>query len=115
MEYRFKIGEKCVALNNQPDRFSQPRVKGQIYTVKGISYCMKCGNQFINLGYKVEYGTLLGCDCGSNQPNNGLHWTYSQNFSPLTEEALEKAIENENYELAAVLRDALQKKLEAHE
>ena len=37
----------------------------------------------------------------------GLHWTDSREFAKLDKSALQNAVEEENYELASIIRDAL--------
>lgn len=102
-----KIGDKVIALNNPANLITaQPRIKGHIYTVKDIMYCSKCGLQAINLGNKLNsLHNFTDCSCGGSNLNNGLHWTTSKYFAPLQDIAseIEKAINEENYELADIL------------
>jgi len=101
-----KLGEKVVALNTVINTTGQPRIKGVIYTVCDIMYCHSCGVQNINIGVEAGHGTL-NCTCEGKQYNLGLHWTQSRFFAPIDniEEALEEALEIEDYEACAVLRD----------
>ena len=50
---------------------------------------------------------MLSCCCNHIHTNNGIWWTNSQFFAKVdnVEEAIEEAVENEDYELAVVLRD----------
>tara|TARA_R110000868_G_scaffold30521_1_gene112786 strand:+ start:283 stop:606 length:324 start_codon:yes stop_codon:yes gene_type:complete len=102
----YKIGQKVVALTSPQDSGGQPRIKGKIYEVLDVSYCCKCGSQRINISGNT-HECFIDCRCGSTQRNNGLWWTHSDYFAPLTELSLEAAIEAEEYELAAIIRDEL--------
>jgi hypothetical protein len=117
MERRFKIGDKVVALTNSKTEMGQPRVKGKIYAVHAIQYCPACGEQKINLGISAPINTssIIICTCNKKRPNEGLYWTSSKFFAKVDdlESALEEAVENEDYELAAMLRD-LNKDLTYH-
>lgn len=109
MEKRFKVGETVIALNNPSSELGQPRKKGQQYIVNAVIYCCSCGIQSINIGPKTRNGSLFSCGCGSKQPHWGLHWTVSEYFArPEELEAeMQSAVEEENYEHAAVLRDLI--------
>lgn len=110
MKQQFKVGEKVIALNSSPetDTTRQPRVKGKIYEIKAISYCSGCGTQRVNIGYSSETSTgMVNCHCGKRTPHEGLKWTNSEFFAKLDnlDKLIEEAVENEDYELAATLRD----------
>ena len=107
---RHNIGDEVIALNSPRSENSQPRVKGQKYVVKDTMYCCRCGIQSINIGYKspdVTRDEVL-CGCGSQQLNYGLMWTDSKYFANVQdiEASMEEALEEEDYELATILRDA---------
>ena len=112
---RFEIGQIVVALTNPPDEFNQPRTKGCKYPILDVMYCSKCGIQDINiageLGKYAPNGKLwskyMTCSCGNTSLNHGKHWTNSENFALVDDikEELEEAVANEDYELAALLRD----------
>jgi hypothetical protein len=109
MERRFQLGDKVVALTGHRNEKGQPRVKGKIYAVHAIQYCPACGEQKINLGISAPINTssIIICTCNKKRPNEGLYWTSSKFFAKVDdlESALEEAVENEDYELAAMLRD----------
>ena len=109
MQKRFKIGNKVVSLTNPANEGSQPRVKGKTYNVKAIQYCSGCGEQVINLGYRLpnDVSEYSDCNCGKQVFNEGLFWTMSKFFAKVDDldSALESALENEDYELAVMLRD----------
>lgn len=101
---KFNVGEKVVALTNSPGNMYQPREKGKVYTVLAVGYCSGCGVQRINVAGKNKAG-ITKCNCGHEQPNNGLWWTKSQFFSrPCELQAeLELAEQEERYEDCADL------------
>jgi hypothetical protein len=109
MEKRFKIGDKVVSLTNPATEGSQPRVKGKTYNVKAIQYCSGCGEQVINLGYHLpdDVSNYSDCNCGKEVFNEGLYWTLSKYFARVDDldTAIEEAVQNEDYETAATLRD----------
>jgi len=110
MEKRFKIGDKVVSLTNPATEGSQPRVKGKTYNVKAVQYCSGCGTQNINLGYGLppnKFSNYGDCTCGKEALNEGLYWTLSKYFARVDDldTAIEEAVENEDYETAATLRD----------
>jgi hypothetical protein len=109
MGKRFKIGDEVVALNNPKNKYGQPRIKGDTYIVKAIMYCSGCGKQVINLGASLpdKLSDYLECTCGKLTNNERLYWTNSEYFAKLDEleEALEEALENEDYDTAIILRD----------
>lgn len=104
---RFKVGDKVIALTNPLSKASQPRIKGSIYEVKEVIFCSKCGEQVINLGFETQNIMFHHTECGNKQHTLGLYWTASKYFAKVDEfdEALEEAIQNEDYELACLLRD----------
>lgn len=107
---KHSIGDSVVALTNTPNYRCQPRVKGQIYKVKDIMYCSKCGIQTINIGYTIDiprFSGILECNCGSEIFSNGLHWTESKYFAPVTEAFLKECEEKEEYELCSTIKEIL--------
>jgi hypothetical protein len=106
MEKRFKIGDKVVALTNPKSEFGQPRIKGNTYVVNAIMYCSGCGEQEINIGSSNPKNTTK-CTCGELMLSKGLKWTHSHLFTKINDldSAIEEAVENEDYEMAAILRD----------
>lgn len=108
MEKRFKIGDKVVSLTNPSSEGSQPRVKGKVYKVQAIQYCSGCGEQVINIGYRLPNNAMYSdCNCGKEVFNEGLFWTLSKYFARVDNlaTAIEEAVQNEDYETAATLRD----------
>lgn len=105
---RHSVGDKVVALGTGKS-LQQPIIKDNHYTVKAIQYCLKCGLQMVNVGFSTNHRTNIDCDCGGSQPHNGLYWSGAYAFAPLTDASLQQAVEEENYELAVIIRDALHK------
>jgi hypothetical protein len=103
---RHSVGDKVVALTNPATKDSQPRKKGNIYIVKAMQFCTQCGIQVISLGCKANYD-VASCTCGNDIEQKGIFWTASKHFAPLSDTTLQYAVEEENYELAAIIRDAL--------
>lgn len=94
---RFNVGDEVVALTNPSNNNCQPRVKGNIYTVKVVMYCSVCGKQLINVSGKSE-GDVTSCACG-NEINDGGYWISEsglfalvQDMTAQIEEALEEPI-----------------------
>ena len=102
------IGDIVIALTNPKSPKSQMRVKGNEYVVQDVSYCSKCGRQSINIGTSTVTNNKVGCRCGTFRNNLGLAWTKSYHFVKREdfEQELAEALEEENYELASLLRDA---------
>jgi hypothetical protein len=102
----FKPGDEVIALTDPHCSFCQPRKKGKRYVVEAIMYCIKCGQQFISLSNKSNNKSFK-CACGNIKPSQGLYWTPSDHFSKSDDfqEALQEAIDNEDYEMASLLRD----------
>lgn len=106
---RFQITQSVLALSNPKDKGGQKRTKGQIYSVKNITFCTCCGVQLINIGGEsLETGNIK-CSCGCPLYNHGLSWTLSKHFAPLNEKTLNMLENKEDYELAVVVRDYLSK------
>jgi len=102
----FNIGDKVIALTNPMTIHSQPRIKGKMYIVVSVMYCQQCGIQMISLGVKANNPSIL-CTCSNVQHNDGLCYTQSIHFAKVDEfdKEIEEAVAEENYELAALLRD----------
>jgi len=83
MIVRHNIGDKVISLKDSPNKFAQPRIKGQIYTVNDINYCPKCGEQSINIGYNTSFEETE-CSCGCSYNNNNKLWTLSKYFANVT-------------------------------
>jgi protein-arginine kinase activator protein McsA len=109
---RFSVGQKVIALNDSKLKNHQPRIKGNIYVIKSVIYCHNCGAQYLNFGYKSNLDTsdFGKCACGAKTHAKGLFWSNSKNYAPLDdiEEILRTAVEEEDYELATLLRDIME-------
>lgn len=104
---KFQVNQRVIALNNPFNELSQQRVKGNLYTVTKLSWCVGCGMSRINIDNQPTVGKNIDCSCGSTQSTGGLAWTKVAHFAPLTEESMELLAEAEEYELAAIVRDNL--------
>lgn len=104
---KFQVNQKVVALSNPLNELSQQRVKGNVYTVTKLSWCVSCGISRINIDNQPAVRGNIVCKCGSIQSTGGLAWTIISAFAPLTEESMEALAETEEYELAAIVRDNL--------
>jgi len=101
-----KIGDKVIALSNAPDDRCQFRMKGSVYMVNSLSYCVMCMKTLINIGQRSNNQAVM-CKCGMMLDTKGLMWTPQDEFVLLSDkqEALDKAVKEEDYEFAAKLRD----------
>ena len=104
---KFQVNQKVIALNNPFNELSQQRVKGNLYTVTKLSWCIGCGMSRINIDNQPTVRKNIDCSCGSTQSTGSLAWTKVSHFAPLTEESMEALAESEEYELAAIVRDNL--------
>lgn len=104
----FKKGDEVVALTTPENNLSQPRVRGKVYKVTSILVCPNEGFQLINLdNTKSIDNSLIGCVCGETHDNKKLAWTHSDHFTKTDDvkEALDRAVENEDWGMAIALRD----------
>ncbi len=110
MSNKFNIADKVVALTSTPIAVAhrcQPRVKDEVYTVVDVMFCPACGLQLINVSNTPTQSEYVLCSCTrSRMQTKGVHWTDSKHFAPI-DEALRDALEEENYEYACKLRDAV--------
>ena len=112
----FKIKDKVIALNSKDCKYTG-RVKGKEYTVHGVTFCKKCNEQFISINPKPFDKTLvIKCgECGDQTIKSSHPWTSAKHFVLATDSSskevllirLENAIQAENYEEAAKLRDQI--------
>tara|TARA_R110001606_G_C14895334_1_gene593249 strand:+ start:66 stop:416 length:351 start_codon:yes stop_codon:yes gene_type:complete len=101
------IGDIVIALTNPKNDKSQVRVKGNEYAVQDVMYCSKCGIQKINIGTSTVLSGKIKCNCDTVSLNLGLAWTNANLFVKREDfqEVFDEALEEENYELASILRD----------
>ena len=101
-----KVGDKVIALSDAPDDRCQFRSKGSVYMVNAMSYCVMCMKTLINIGQRSNYQAVQ-CKCGMMMDTQGLMWTPKDEFVLFDQkdQALQKAIDCEDYEFAAKLRD----------
>ena len=101
-----KVGDKVIALSDNPDDSCQFRRKGSVYMVNAMSYCVMCMKTLVNIGQRSNHKGVM-CKCGMLMDTQGLMWTPKDEFVLLADRqvALDKAVEEEDYEFAAKLRD----------
>lgn len=113
MNQEFQIGEKVISLSNNKGKFSQPRKKGAMYTITQKMYCNITGIQLVNIDSTPNQGgsNRIKCTCGNTHGAWGLAWTLSDQFirPENLDERLAQAVEEEDYETAATLRDVGEK------
>lgn len=59
----FKVDEKVVCISSPQDKYCQPRVKGQIYTITDIYTCSH-GVQYLNIDNQINNSGGIRCACG---------------------------------------------------
>jgi hypothetical protein len=105
----FKKGDKVIALTTPENELSQKRKRGKVYKVTDILICPKDNLQLLNIDDNKAVGkvSVIGCVCGEIHENKGLAWTHSDHFSKTDDvkEALDRAVENEDWDMAIALRD----------
>jgi hypothetical protein len=101
-----KVGDKIIALSDNPDDSCQFRRKGSVYMVNAMSYCVMCMKSLVNIGQRSHHKGVK-CKCGMLMDTGGLMWTPKDEFVLLADRqvALDEAVKREDYEFAAKLRD----------
>jgi len=101
-----KIGDKVIALTDSPNDSCQFRMKGSVYMVNATTFCIMCMKGLINIGQRSRHQSVM-CKCGTLMDSHGLMWTPKDEFVLLADKqkALDKAVDSEDYEFAAKLRD----------
>jgi hypothetical protein len=110
MESKYKVGDKVVAVTGNDGKYTK-RVIGKVYTVTMVAGCMSCNTEYLCLSdiqLPKSYNlTCASCKESSFRSNRmwhrSIHFTSADNL----EEQLRIALEQENYELAATLRDKM--------
>lgn len=102
-------GDKVVALTTPENEMSQNRIRGMVYKVTDVFDCPNEDIQLININDSkpASGANYIGCICGELHDNKGLSWTHSDHFSKIDDisDALEKALTEEDYDMAIALRD----------
>lgn len=106
---KFELNQKVIVKSNPESRLCQPRTRGEICEITGIMYCPKNGHQLININHTpaiIKTG-ITSCTCGDDHPDHNLAWTLAEHFvgADEVESFMYEAVEEEEYELAAKLRD----------
>ena len=100
------VGDKVIALSDSPNEQSQFRKRGSVYVVNETTYCMYCMRHLINIGQRTNFQAVK-CKCNTMLHTGGLMWTPTDEFVLLADKdkALQRAVDIEDYEFAAKLRD----------
>ena len=101
-----KPGDKVIALSDSPNEQSQFRRRGSVYVVNETIICMFCRRYLINIGQRTNFQTVK-CKCNTMLHTAGLMWTPTSEFVLLADKDKEMylAVDREDYEFAAKLRD----------
>ncbi len=109
---RIHLDDEVIALTSPKNKGSQKRVKGQIYKVCATTQCCSCGTHMINIGPEALEVGKIKCPCGHNLLNHGYSWTLSKHFALINKKTLERLVSENEFELAAIVRDKLANKVE---
>jgi hypothetical protein len=113
MKQEFSLAESVIALSSASIP-NQARTKGNTYIVTDIMYCSTTGEQLINIDNSIACGKsgYMTCGCGKKHLIGNKAYSYSSNFVSNTPEAiqnrLEEALNEEDYEVAILIRDIIQ-------
>ena len=113
MKQEFSLTESVIALSSASNP-NQARTRGNTYTVTDIMYCSTTGEQLINIDNSMACGKsgYMTCGCGKKHLVGNKAYSYSSNFVSNNPEAiqsrLEEALDEEDYEIAIVIRDVIQ-------
>ena len=101
---RHAIGDKVVALETYNNR-SSTIIKGTVYSVKQVTFCPRCGEQGICVGFNttaVAYNCINGHKIPKPESNSFFSSIRFANIDNL-DAAISQAVEEENYQLAQIL------------
>lgn len=104
MKTKFNIGDNVVALSSGKCP-SQPRTKGEIYTITNELYCSTTGDQLVNINNTKSCNKTLyiQCGCGKRHKKDSHYaFTYATEFALLEDldELVNMYVEEERYEEA---------------
>lgn len=108
---------KYIALSSTLLEKSQPRVRGEIYEIRGTLHCSNCGMKYFNFGtqYKSEGIRMAKCQCGQALDLLGFKWTSAKYYVECTPKAIQLEIDNrlsiEDYETCSMLSKHIQSEL----
>jgi len=110
MNTKFKVGDKVVAVTSNNLKVGR-RDAGEQYTVKISMQCLECGEEHICISTQElpkSYNMACG-GCKEKSFKSNRMWHRAVHFIHATnlEEQLKIALELEDYELAARLRDEI--------
>lgn len=113
---QFKSGDKIVAITSKDCKHA-PREAGKEYLVLGTNKCRNCGEQWLcihDINFQVTK-KIICSSCGDDKVSSNNPWISAKHFrfAEDTENKdvllikLNNAIQSENYEEAAQLRDKI--------
>jgi protein-arginine kinase activator protein McsA len=113
---QFKSNDKIVAITSKDCKYA-PRVAGKEYVVLGTHNCKKCGEQWLCVHeVNMQVTRKIVCSsCGYDELNSNNPWVSAKHFRLANDVEnkdvlmirLNNAIQCENYEEAAQLRDKI--------
>lgn len=109
-EDQIKVGDTIVCINNKkvrPNTIAPPLLLNYDYIISRIHNC-SCGKTFYDVGLGSDPKIRLTCSsCDETIDNDPTHWCDSVRFTKKKskEEKIAEALEEENYELLAEMRD----------
>ena len=103
---KHNIGDKVIAISSNNHEKAQNRIKGNIYVVKDVIYCTKCGEQLVNIGIG-SFRNNFRCLCGNRQYNELKKWTYAKEFIPINKQTIKEMELQEEYEICEIIKKQL--------
>jgi hypothetical protein len=109
---KFKTGDIVIAITSKVCKIN-PREEGEAYKVRGVMKCPSCSDEYVCITDETFRPKTIKCaECGFDQVKSNHPWTSVIHFrlqGANLEEQIKDALAVENYELAAQLRDQLNK------
>lgn len=110
MSNRFKVGDIVIANTSKTCKHN-PRQAGEKYKVLAVHNCRNCNEELICINNSdLPKLFAIACSCGDKEFSSNKPWTKASNFTMSTGNLhieLQLAIEREDYEYAAKLRDQI--------
>lgn len=108
---KFKVGDEVVALTSKSCKYN-PREAGKKYKVYAVHNCLSCGEELVcvNKNDLPRVMSIKCSTCGNTDFTSNKGWTKASHFTMSTQNLhveLQLAIEREDYEYAAQLRDRM--------
>ena len=111
MSNKFKKGDEVIALSSKDCKYN-PREEGKKYKVHAVFNCRECNDEIICINnVDLPIAVTIKCsECGCTDFSSNKPWTRASQFRLSSNNLhieLQLAIEREDYEYAAKLRDQL--------